>query len=304
MFFPLPWERLLWHSRRRLAGTHYALTDFRLVVVERGRVRELVLHDIGEVQRVRSLTDRAFGTSTLHVANRRDDGSPLVLSGVRSGAQLAALLELLASDPNARLDAASVRAALAWKPRAGGGRPRDAVAGIALVLVAVFVVAIGLQGDATPVPVLYPSDDAIRPGGKKRQREAIVDFMETTVMPWARQALGPVVGRAEDVTCFTCHGADAGRRDWRMPAVAALPEPLVRMRGLELHQGRIDAQVRNAIYGYIADHEKIARAGYMREMVMPGMARLLRRPSYDFTRSYEYNRRRHAFGCYHCHKVN
>jgi hypothetical protein len=41
----------------------------------------------------------------------------------------------------------------------------------------------------------------------------------------------------------------------------------------------------------------------MRQVVMPGMARLLHRPPYDFTRSYEYNRTRAAFGCYHCHRV-
>ena len=41
----------------------------------------------------------------------------------------------------------------------------------------------------------------------------------------------------------------------------------------------------------------------MREVVVPGMSHLLRRPSYDFTQSYEYNRSRHALGCYHCHQV-
>jgi hypothetical protein len=61
--------------------------------------------------------------------------------------------------------------------------------------------------------------------------------------------------------------------------------------------------MRNAIYGYSAEPNKTSRAGYMRETVMPGMARLLHRPPYDFTRTYEYNRERFAFGCYHCHKV-
>jgi len=36
---------------------------------------------------------------------------------------------------------------------------------------------------------------------------------------------------------------------------------------------------------------------------MPGMAALLHRPAYDFTRSYEHNRSRNALGCYHCHRV-
>ena len=41
----------------------------------------------------------------------------------------------------------------------------------------------------------------------------------------------------------------------------------------------------------------------MREVVVPGMSRLLHRPPYDFTQSYEYNRSRRALGCYHCHQV-
>jgi hypothetical protein len=65
----------------------------------------------------------------------------------------------------------------------------------------------------------------------------------------------------------------------------------------------MDAQMRNAIYGYLAESDNQAKAAYMREIVVPGMARLLHRPAYDFTRSYEYNRSQHALGCYHCHQV-
>ena len=65
----------------------------------------------------------------------------------------------------------------------------------------------------------------------------------------------------------------------------------------------MDAQMRNAIYGYVADSGKLAKAAYMREVVVPGMAALLHRPAYDFTRSYEFNRSRNALGCYHCHRV-
>ena len=68
--------------------------------------------------------------------------------------------------------------------------------------------------------------------------------------------------------------------------------------------GAIDPQMRNAFYGYSADPSKASRAGYMREFVMPGMARLLHRPAYDFTQPYEYNRTQFAFGCYHCHRVS
>jgi hypothetical protein len=70
-----------------------------------------------------------------------------------------------------------------------------------------------------------------------------------------------------------------------------------------VYGGTMDAQMRNAIYGYTAESENQAKAGYMREIVMPGMARLLRRPPYDFTRPYDYNRSHLAFGCYHCHRV-
>ena len=88
-----------------------------------------------------------------------------------------------------------------------------------------------------------------------------------------------------------------------MPGVAALPEPDVRTSGREDHGTRFDAQMRNAIYGYLAQPEKQTKATYMREVVMPGMATLLRRQPYDFTRSYAFNRQRAAFGCYHCHRV-
>jgi len=88
-----------------------------------------------------------------------------------------------------------------------------------------------------------------------------------------------------------------------MPAVAALPQPVVRDSGWETYTTRMDAQMRNAIYGYLAESDNQAKAAYMREVVMPGMARLLHRPAYDFTRPYEYNRTQHALGCYHCHQV-
>jgi hypothetical protein len=127
--------------------------------------------------------------------------------------------------------------------------------------------------------------------------------METDVMPWARVTLGRLKGGPDRVTCETCHGAQASDRRWRMPAVAALPQPDVRDRGWEIYKTNIDAQMRNAIYGYLAGSDNQAKAGYMREVVVPGMSRLLHRPSYDFTQSYEYNRSRRALGCYHCHQV-
>jgi len=123
-------------------------------------------------------------------------------------------------------------------------------------------------------------------------------------MPWARTALGPLKGGDQNITCDTCHGRSAPARGWQMPAVVTLPQPDVTGRGWEVYSAGMDAQMRNAIYGYIADTDNQTKAAYMREVVMPGMARLLHRPAYDFTRSYEYNRTRFAFGCYHCHRVS
>ena len=80
-------------------------------------------------------------------------------------------------------------------------------------------------------------------------------------------------------------------------------QPVVRDSGWETYTTRMDAQMRNAIYGYLAESDNQAKAAYMREVVMPGMARLLGRPAYDFTQPYAFNRSHFAFGCYHCHKV-
>jgi hypothetical protein len=166
---------------------------------------------------------------------------------------------------------------------------------ILLLLVTLAVVAIGLGGHAATVH--YPADDAIRPGGVRRSDAEIRLFMERDVMPWAREALAPVVGRGK-VTCETCHGRDAEARRWRMPAVRALPEPAVRQFASAAGS---DSQVRNALHGYLAEGDNLPIAAHMRGVVTPGMAALLRRPVYDFARGYEYNRTRAAFGCYHCH---
>jgi hypothetical protein len=299
---PLPWERLLWRGRSIVpAHARYALTDFRLVWFEAGSAIDIALHDIRDVQRTRSLLDKLLGTSTLSVYGPHGGAPRIVLRHIRRGAQLAALIELLASDPRASLDASAVQAALRWEPRFTGRNPRRLLAAVAAVFAVVFGVAISLRGEVTPIA--YPPDDAIYPNGEKRDREEIIAFMEAVVMPWARTTLGPLVGGAGEVSCGTCHGPDGERRDWRMPSVAALPEPHVKELGWEQYSATLDAQVRNAIYGYVAESENQGRAGYMRTVVMPGMARLLGRPAYDFTRPYEYNRSRFAFGCYHCHRV-
>jgi hypothetical protein len=298
----LPWERLLWTGRSILPPREtYALTDFRLVAAHRDRIEEIALQDVGDVEHTRSAADRLTGRSTVVVQARDPRRPPMVLRHIRQGAQLAAAVELLAGEPQASLDAQAVRAALAWDPRRSTRRWAEAVAGVAALLVAVLGVTVGLR--PTSARIVYAPDDAIYPNGRKRDREEIIRFMETAVMPWAREVLGPIKGGRANVTCATCHGPSPGEGDWRMPAVAALPEPHVTLLGWEMYNGGMDAQIRNAIYGYVAESENQPRAAYMRKVVMPGMAALLRRPAYDFTRSYEYNRTRLAFGCYHCHMV-
>ena len=78
---PLPWERVLWTGRplrigRRLRGERYLLTDFRLVRIVGASVDELVLHDIGDVQRHETGFDRLVSASTLVVRPRRRDPNP------------------------------------------------------------------------------------------------------------------------------------------------------------------------------------------------------------------------------------
>jgi hypothetical protein len=302
------WERLLWDGRprrfgARLSATRYVLTDLRLVRASRTDVHELPIHDIADVNRIETPLDLVFGTSTL-VVDAKDRTVPsLVLPGVQRGAQVAALIEWLAAQPRgAEVNADALHAAVDWeplRPSHGGRRILIAGAGIAAAL---YAAAIALHG--SPRPIRYSALDPIAPNGTRRPRAEIVRFMEAEVMPWARAALGPIKGGPERITCETCHGRDPGSRDWQMPAVTALPAPILRDLGWERYNGSMDAQVRNAIYGYLAESEKQSKAAYMREVIVPGMARLLERPAYDFTQSYEFNRARNAIGCYHCHLVS
>ena len=301
----LPWERLLWSSRpwrlgRRVRGEQYFLTDFRLIVIARARLVELALDDVTDIHRVEAAGDRLLGTSTI-VVHSAEHTEPLTLHGVRRGGQLAALLELLAGDQRAPRDPAAVRTALAWEPRPPAVDLRGALSGFVGLLIAIGAVVVGLH--RTTSAVSYAENDAIAPHGEKRSEAEIIRFMEEDVMPWARETLGRLKGGPDRVTCATCHGVRGPADGWRMPAVAALPQPDLRDRGWETYSSTMDAQMRNAIYGYLAESENQAKAAYMREIVVPGMANLLHRPAYDFTRSYEYNRSQRALGCYHCHRV-
>jgi hypothetical protein len=302
---PLPWERLLWSGRPAFAvlgRERYFLTDFRVIRQSGNHVDELVLHDIGDVGRTETGLDPILGTSTLIVRPRDARQSPLVLRRVRRGPHLAALLELLAGEPATPLDAAAVKSAIAWNPQARLRGFGEALTAAGIVLLAVFGIVAGVHGTGA-ARASYAADDAIYPGGRKRDRAEIMRYMEVEILPWARETLGPLKGGSDRVTCETCHGRLPEARDWRMPAVAALPQPDLKDRGWEQYGGAMDAQMRNAIYGYLAVSGKQAKATYMREMVLPGMAQRLHRPAYDFTRPYEYNRSRLAFGCYHCHLV-
>ena len=302
---PLPWERLLWSSRPLrirawLSGDRYYLTDFRLVRESPCGADELAIQDVGDVGRTESRFDRILGTSTVVVHAKRASRPPFVVADVRGGAQLAAALELLATDPAVAADPHAIRSTLAWEPRAPA-MYREAMGALCAVVLSMAAVVFGLHGRASVVT--YAADDVVRPNGVKRNAAEIARFMEQDVMPWARTALARIVGGPDRVTCETCHGVDTQARDWAMPAVSALPEPDVRERGFETYSAGMDAQMRNAIYGYLSESENSAKAAYMREVVMPGMAALLHRAPYDFTRSYEVNRSRNALGCYHCHRV-
>jgi hypothetical protein len=301
---PLPWERLLWRCRGVLhPGAQYVLTDFRLVCLNGRGSAEIAIQDVGGIHLRRSRADRLLGTSTLVVHRRDVRRSPLVLRHIRRGPELAALLELLAGLPQAPLESGRLRAALSWEPPTTAPATRRRMAIVAAALAAMVAIAASHRGTSARIVYPYSADDAIYPGGVKRSREEIVGFMETQVLPWARIALAPIKGGPDHVTCETCHGAEPDARGWRMPAVAALPEPHVKMLGWELYSGGMDAQLRNAVYGYLAESENQTKAAHMRRVVMPGMARLLNRPAYDFTKTYEYNRARMSFGCYHCHRV-
>jgi hypothetical protein len=310
--FPLPWEQVLWSSPPAFPvsiirrGTEYAFTDFRLVVNRRHRtVNELALHDIESVALTETWWQRATGTSTVRVFSRRN-GAALELANIHHGPQLALILQLRAtelfSDDARQLDAEFFRSA--FGPGAPSLlRPRQGLVVTATLVFALLFGIIGLARHSSLPPVVYADDDAVAPHGTRRSSEQIVAFMEHEVMPFARQALGPLVGGGANVTCETCHGEDARQRNWRMPGVRALPEPELRLAGLERARLWLDPQMRNAVYGYLAEEDKQSIASYMRQVVMPGMARLMHRPAYDFAKSYGYNRSRAAVGCYHCHLV-
>ena len=306
--FPLSWEQVLWSSGPVFPlsivrpGTQYVLTDYRLLVRSRGRIiGELMLDDVGTVRLNQRWSQRITGTSTVCVTSRRTTAA-LRLENIQQGPQLALILQLRAVD---LVDDVRVLCSALGSDPPALLQPRTWLLGAATVVFAVMFGVIGVARRHDPLlPIVYASHDPIAPNGERRSQQEIVAFMEEEVMPFARRVLGPLAGGPDNVACETCHGADGGRRHWKMPGVRALPEPQFRGGGMERAGFWVDPQMRNAVYGYLADEDKQPVAGYMRRVVMPGMADKLHRPAYDFARSYRYNRSRAAVGCYHCHLVD
>lgn len=310
--FPLQWEQVLWSSSPAFPAswwhprTEYAFTNFRVVVKRKHRtVQELALDDIESVSLTQTWWQRTVGTSSVRVLSRRDR-SVLELASIHHGPQLTLVLQLRATelfgDDTRALDAEFFRSALG--PASPSLlRPRQGVALAATLVFAVLFGIVALTRQSSLPPVVYAEDDPVAPLGDRRSTEEITAFMEREVMPFARRALGPLVGGAANVACETCHGSDGALRNWRMPGVRALPEPELRLAGMERARLWLDPQIRNAVYGYLAQEDKQSVAAYMRQVVMPGMARLMHRPAYDFAKTYGYNRSRAAVGCYHCHLV-
>lgn len=249
-------------------------------------------HELLRFRAVRNAEELVVELARLH----RDRAQVLARVEMEEGALLFVFVSATAESLEP-LDAPSPAATSEDRPRR--------LASLRLFAPAILLVTTGLAFFASASfrsdPIEYPEEDAIVPGGVKRTDAEIVSFMEREVMPFARQALGPVVGGAGKVTCETCHGEDAEARDWAMPAVRALPEPAV-LLGAD-HGTERDGFVNTAIYGYLAAGEHQVTMRRMRDVVLPGMAQLLHRPAWDFTRTYEYNRRHFAFGCYHCHRI-
>jgi hypothetical protein len=303
------WEQVLWSSSPAFPSslsrpaTEYILTDFRVVVRRRGRiVQELALDDVAGVRLSQSWHERLAATSTVRIDSRRLN-STVELRGIHQGPQLALVLQLLCTRRiETDIDRQFVASALAPDaPRLL--RPRLGLVIAATVAFALTFGVIGVARHNSLLPITYAADDPIAPAGHRRSPAAIVAFMENEVMPFARRVLAPIEGGVANVTCKTCHGADADARQWQMPGVRALPEPEFRSAGMERVGFWLEPQIRNAVYGYLAEEDKQSTAAYMRAVVMPGMAKLMHRPAYDFTKSYGYNRAHAAVGCYHCHLV-
>ena len=221
--------------RAALAGERYLLTDFRLLRTARDGLAELALDDIGEIQRTESPLDRLLGTSTIAVHPRRD-GAPLRLTGGPPRARSSPRCSNCSPAIRARRAMPTPsRAALAWEPRTPSLDLRGALAGFVGVLIAIVArrdrpARHHRRGHATRPTMRW------RRTARSAAQAEIIAFMETEVMPWARATLGPSQGRRGSRHLRDLPRRRSPTRGWRMPAVAALPQPDVRDRGWEIYQ--------------------------------------------------------------------
>ncbi|MBI4476405.1 MAG: hypothetical protein HY654_04480 [Acidobacteria bacterium] len=302
-----PWEHVIWRGKPGFLApadvkrARYTLTDFRLLIIHPARRdADLTFDEMQILEWRRSRVQRALARADLVVRGSLAR-EPLRLADLSCRACLMVVEQILARNPAVWLEPALEDVFLRrLEPAVPSPAPTLALMP-PLVILTMLLIAIGIKGN--DFSITYPADDAVMPGGHKRPAAEIVAFMESEVMPFAREALGPIVGGTDRVRCETCHGRDGRARGWKMPGVIALPEPHVRSAGLERRPDKTDAWLRNAIYADLAEDQNQPIARHMRSVVMPGMARLLHRPAYDFTKSYRYNRSRFALGCYHCHRV-
>ena len=99
------------------------------------------------------------------------------------------------------------------------------------------------------------------PHGQKRDRAEIVRFMETAVMPWARRARADRARRPMSRGCATASIPTCRAGRCRRRRAAAVDRGAA---GWENYGGLMDAQMRNAIYGYSAEPDKTSRRLYAR----------------------------------------
>ena len=179
------------------------------------------------------------------------------------------------------------------------------IAAAALILAAALAAALHIvsQREREVQPVYAENDPIYYPDGTRKPFLSIKAYMQASVMPFAKEALGPVVGD-ENVRCETCHGENPEARQYRMPAVSALPNSRRPGKAAQRSAASTDLQIHNAIVGHAHDFENAPIAEQMRRVVLPGMAKLLNRPVYDRSKTYQFNKANAAFGCYHCHQLN
>ena len=234
----LPWERLLWSSRpwrlsRCLAGERYLLTDFRLLRIVRDagartrarRHRRDPAHGIPRRSPARRPRRSRSSRAAIGDAVRLTGGPPRRRSSPRCSNCWPAIRARRAM-PDA------VRAALAWEPRTPVARSARRARRLRR----------RADRDRRCSPsactarrraMTYAADDALAPNGEKRE-----PGRDHRVHGNRGDAVGARDASAVSRAARSRHVRDLPRRrppvarGWRMPAVAALPQPDVRDRGV------------------------------------------------------------------------